>query len=73
MDNIATEIIKELKSQSKRWFIGFIVVISLWFVTIGGFVWFISQYDFNTIIDEAKVNNGGNACVGNNCYNGDIN
>ncbi|MEG1506915.1 MAG: hypothetical protein RR478_05415 [Bacilli bacterium] len=71
MDNLATEMLKELKQQSKRWFIGFLVVVSLWFATIGGFVWFISQYDFTTVVDEAKTNNG-NACIGNDCYNGNI-
>lgn len=74
MDNLATEMLKELKQQSKRWFIGFLVVVSLWFATIGGFVWFISQYDFTTenISEEATTNDSGNACIGNDCYNGNI-
>lgn len=43
MDNLATEMLKELKSNAKRWFIAFIVVLVLWFITIGLFVWYINQ------------------------------
>lgn len=40
--SLATELIRELKSTSKRWFIAFIVVLSLWFATIGGFIIYLS-------------------------------
>lgn len=43
MDNLATEMLKELKANAKRWFIAFIVVLVLWFTTIGLFVWYINQ------------------------------
>jgi Sec-independent protein secretion pathway component TatC len=43
MDNLATEMLKELKSNAKRWFIAFIVALVLWFITIGLFVWYINQ------------------------------
>ena len=43
MDNLATEMLKELKSKAKRWFIAFIVALVLWFTTIGLFVWYINQ------------------------------
>lgn len=43
MDNLATEMLKELKSNAKRWFIAFIVVLVLWFTTIGLFIWYINQ------------------------------
>lgn len=42
-ETLATEMLKELKAQSKRWFISFIVVLILWFSTIGVFVWYINQ------------------------------
>ena len=40
MDNetLATEMLKEIKATSKRWFIAFIVTLVLWFATIIGFV-----------------------------------
>lgn len=43
METLATELIKELRASSKRWFIAFIVVLVLWFATIGIFVWYLNQ------------------------------
>lgn len=44
MDNqtLASEMLSELKSANRRWFIAFLVVLILWFATIGGFIWYIS-------------------------------
>ena len=44
MDNetLATEMLRELKANSKRWFIAFLVALGLWFATIGVFFWYIS-------------------------------
>ena len=39
---LATEMLHELKASAKRWFIAFIVVLVLWFATIGVFIWYIS-------------------------------
>lgn len=39
---LATELMHELKAASKRWFIAFLVVLGLWFATIGAFIWYIS-------------------------------
>lgn len=41
-ENLATELLHEIKTQSKRWFTAFIVVLILWFATIGAFLWYIS-------------------------------
>ena len=41
-ENFATELLREVKLQSKRWFIAFLVVLALWFATIGIFIWYIS-------------------------------
>lgn len=40
------ELLSEIKRQSKRWMIAFFVVLGLWAATIGGFVAFLSQYEF---------------------------
>lgn len=42
-DTLALEMMKELKTHSKRWFISFIIVLMLWFATIGVFIWYINQ------------------------------
>ena len=40
---LAMEMLKELKHNSKRWFISFIIALMLWFATIGVFIWYINQ------------------------------
>lgn len=47
---LATEMLSELKASNRRWFIAFIVVLVLWFATIGVFLWYISLP-----IDEISV------------------
>ena len=44
MDNqtLASEMLHELKASNRRWFIAFVVVLILWFATIGAFIWYIS-------------------------------
>lgn len=42
-DSLALEMLRELKQNSRRWFISFIIVLILWFATIGIFIWYINQ------------------------------
>ena len=44
MDNqtLASEMLSELKASNRRWFIAFVVILILWFATIGAFLWYIS-------------------------------
>ena len=42
-ETLASEMLRELKANSKRWFISFIIVLVLWFSTIGIFIWYINQ------------------------------
>lgn len=55
MDNeaLATELLKEIKATSKRWFIAFLVVLGLWFCTIGAFIWYITLPVDETTIEQA--------------------
>ena len=47
MDNetLATEMMREIRATSKRWFIAFIITLCLWFATIIGFV----LYEYYTL------------------------
>jgi hypothetical protein len=60
--SFAWEIIKELSAAKKRLFVLLLVVIVLWFATIGGFVWHINQnnhftdYGYNFKESEAMYN-----------------
>lgn len=65
--SLATELIRELKSTSKRWFIAFIVVLSLWFATIGGFIIYLSLPIEKTVtetVTQDADDNGDNNYIG---------
>lgn len=68
--SLATELIRELKSTSKRWFIAFIVVLSLWFATIGGFIIYLSlpveETTMETVTQDADDNDNNNYVGGDN-------
>lgn len=42
MENLATEILHELKASTRRWFIAFVIMIALELITVVGFMWYIS-------------------------------
>lgn len=44
MDNelLATEMLREIKASSKRWFIAFCIMVVLEVATIIGFIWYIT-------------------------------
>lgn len=73
MDNetLATEMLREIKATSKRWFIAFIVTLCLWFATIIGFI----AYEYYTTPEDTVTveNDDGNANYIGNDMNGDIN
>ncbi len=39
---LATEMLRELKGHRRMWFIAFLVMLVLWFATIGVFIWYLS-------------------------------
>lgn len=71
--SLATELIRELKSTSKRWFIAFIVVLSLWFATIGGFIIYLSLPIEETTTTESYVTQDADDNDDNNYVGGDNN
>lgn len=71
--SLATELIRELKSTSKRWFIAFIVVLSLWFATIGGFIIYLSLPIEETTTTESYVTQDADDNDDNNYIGGDNN
>ena len=71
-ETLATEMLKEIKATSKRWFIAFIVTLCLWFATILGFV--LYEYYSLPVDDTVTVENeDGNANYIGNDMNGDFN
>lgn len=59
-ESLATELLHEVKAQAKRWFIAFIIVLLLWFATIGAFLWYISlpveEYTVEQTADDYSNN-----------------
>lgn len=52
---LAMEMLSELKEQSKRWFRAFLVMVVVEVLTIGGFIWYLNQYDFESSIEQNGV------------------
>ena len=52
---LAMEMLSELKEQSKRWFRAFLVMVAVEVLTIGGFIWYLNQYDFESTIEQNGV------------------
>ena len=67
--SLATELLHEIKASAKRWFIAFIIVLCLWFATIGVFVWYISLPVEVESVEQQSDNNSNNYVVGGD-YNG---
>lgn len=62
---LATEMLKELKASSKRWFTAFIIMLAVEVATVAGFLWYISLPVDETVTVE---NDEGNA----NYIGGDV-
>ena len=71
--SLAMELIKDYKKQNKRLFIVVIVILILWFATIGGFVFYICNYGTEIIVEDVKTSDNGDSCIGDNCNNGVVN
>lgn len=70
--SFAYEILQDYKKANKRQFISILVILCMWFATIGAFVYYINTTGFEETVEYADTNDGGNACVGDNCNNGEI-
>lgn len=66
MDNekFAIELLREIKTSAKRWFIAFCIMVGLELATIAGFMWYITLPVDETTIEQSADNNGSNSIVG---------
>lgn len=71
--SLATELLHEVKASAKRWFVAFIVVLCLWFATIGAFLWYISLpvEVTDTQVEQQSDNNSSNYVIGGD-YDGGL-
>lgn len=66
---LASEMLSELKASNRRWFIAFLIVLVLWFATIGVFFWYISLPVDETVVDQYTEGDA-NSIVGIGDLNG---
>ena len=71
--SFAYEILQDYKKANKRQFISILVILFMWFATIGAFVYYINTTGYEETVEYANTDDGGNACVGDNCNNGEVN
>ena len=71
--SLAMELIQDYKKANKRQFIIILVILTMWFISVGLFVYYINTTGYETITETAETTDSGNACVGDNCNNGEIN
>jgi len=66
---LAMEILKELKTSAKRWFIAFVIMLCIEIATIGGFLWYLSLPvdEYVTVENDSR-----NANYVGNDMNGDL-
>lgn len=68
-NSLAFELLQEVKMQTKRWTVAFFVVVALWAATIGGFIWYLNQYDFSSYSQDGNgynnINTGEQGDVNN--------
>lgn len=53
--SLAMELIKDYKKQNKRQFIVILVILSMWFITIGLFVYYINTTGYEVVTETAET------------------
>lgn len=69
-DTLAMELLKEQRTNAKRWFIAFIVVLGLWFATIGGFIAYLSIPSEVSSVEQQIEDSDNNSVIGGDYYVG---
>lgn len=69
-ERFATELLKEIKANAKRWFIAFCVMVAVEIATIFGFLWYITlPVEEGTVYTQESDDSSYNQIIGGN-YNG---
>ena len=71
-DSFYLEILKDYKRSNKMKDIVIFVLIGIITLFVGGLIYVLTNYDFS-FDDNVASTNEGNACIGENCNNGEIN
>ena len=75
--NVVVDLIHTSEANGKKMYKLLIIVLIMWVLTlggtIGGFLYYINTTTVEETTETAETSDGGNACVGDNCNNGEIN
>ena len=71
--SLAMELIQDYKKVNKMLYVILILVLCMWFASVGLFIYYINTTGYEVITETAETSDSGNACVGDNCNNGEIN
>lgn len=72
----AMSILSDYKKANKRMFIIIIVILIMWFASVGVFIYYIKTTAYEVVTETTEVENdngNANACIGDNCNNGVVN
>ncbi len=72
----AMSILSDYKKANKRMFIIIIVILIMWFASVGLFIYYIKTTAYEVVTETTEVENdngNANACIGDNCNNGVVN
>lgn len=74
-ETLASELLREVKANGKRWFRAFLIMVALEVATIIGFLWYISLPVEETVeeyaIDQESDNASRNFVIGGDNYGGE--
>lgn len=68
--SLAFELLQEVKKHARRWMIAFFTVLVLWALTIGGFIWFLNQYEYESYTQDGEGYNNINTGEQGDVING---
>jgi flagellar basal body-associated protein FliL len=63
---------KVLEKNNKRMFIVILVLIGVILTLSGAFIYYVNTTGYEETTEYVNTDDGGNACVGDNCNNGEI-
>ena len=70
---LALELLSDYKKANKRLFIIIVMLLVMWFASIGMFIYYVKTTGYEVITETSETTGEGNACVGDGCNNGVIN
>ena len=70
--SLAMELLRDARKLNQRQFIIILVILTMWFASIGLFIYYINTTGYEVITETADTEGEGNACVGDSCNNGEI-